>query len=143
VALSAYCSSPGSLSLYHIFSDIQTDTEQLLCLFHLTFPKSQKLGCFVSLEMRQAEEQNRLNSLQEEVALWPREAELAADGSATALLQTSKDQYIVKLFTCKTPVYSCNIYYLWTFLPLYGRRFEISFTGGKKCVFMLSLTFMS
>jgi len=45
--------------------------------------------------MSQAEEQNRLNSLQEEVALWPREAGLAADNSATALLQTSKDQWIV------------------------------------------------
>ena len=68
--------------------------------------------------MRLAEEQNRLNSLQEEAALWPREAELAADNSATALLQ---DQRIVKPFTRETPIYSCKIYYLWTFLPLYGR----------------------
>jgi len=30
------------------------------------------------------------------------------------------------------PIYSCKIYYLWTFLPLYGRRFEFSITGGEK-----------
>jgi hypothetical protein len=60
--------------------------------------------------MRLAEEQKWLNSLQEEAALWLREFELADAKSATALVQSSKDQWIGKLLTCATPIHSRKIY---------------------------------
>jgi hypothetical protein len=81
--------------------------------------------------MRLAEEKNQLNILQEEATLWLPGVELAADKSATALVQSNENQWIGKLFACETPIYSCKIYYLWTFLPLYGGRFQTSSTGEK------------
>lgn len=88
------------------------------------------------------EEQNRLNGLQEEASLWPQEVELAADNSATGLLQ---DQWIVKPSTYETPIYSCKIYYLWTFYLYMAEDLKFQLRERKKCGFKLllqSLPFM-
>lgn len=76
------------------------------------------------------EEQNRLNGLQEEAALWPQEVELAADNSATGLLQ---DQWIVKPLTCETSIYPCKIYYLRAFYLYMAEDLKFQLReGGKK-----------
>ena len=112
MVLSTYRSFPANLSLNHIFRLAQYN---YFIFFILLLPRSQMLRHFVSLEMRFMEEHDWLSGLQEEAALWLWEAELACDKSEAALVQSSEDKCMSRLFTCETPIYSCKIYFLWTF----------------------------
>lgn len=126
MVLPAYCNFPGNLSLHHIFRLAQYN---YFIFFILLLPRSQMLRHFVSLEMRLTEEHNRLSGLQEEAAL----------------VQSSEDKCMSKLFTCETSIYSCKIYFLWTFYLYMAEDLKLHLQGGKKCVFMLllqSLPFM-